>query len=179
MSAPKAIEPTSVLSKAEWPGKLAETVVEVFSIMVAVNVVTTPTPSSPPREMTAVVGIAGAIRANLVVQCNRNSAVRLAAQMLGIEPDAPGSLKAACDALGEVCNIVAGYFKAKIGLGDACVLSVPTVITGQHYRIPSAAYERTELYWIFEGELVGVTLELAPGLSLPDRSKKPLAACGG
>ena len=176
MSAPKDIEPTSVLSKAEWPGKLAETVVEVFSIMVGVNIVTTNPPTSSPKEMTALVGIAGAIRANLVLQCNPSSAVRLAAQMLGIEPDAHGSAKAACDALGEICNIVAGYFKAKIGLGDACVLSVPTVITGQHYRVPSAAYERTELYWIFEGELVGITLELAPGLSLPDRSKKPIKA---
>ena len=58
--------------------------------------------------------------------------------MLGIPPDDPDSRKASADALGEICNIIAGYFKAKAGLGDACKLSVPTIIVGQDYKFHSA-----------------------------------------
>jgi len=36
------------------------------------------------------------------------------------------------DALGEVCNMIAGNFKNKIsGLSEGCMLSVPTVITAR------------------------------------------------
>jgi len=38
------------------------------------------------------------------------------------------------DALGELCNMVAGNFKSKItSLADHCMMSVPTVIWGEDY----------------------------------------------
>jgi hypothetical protein len=97
-----------------------------------------------------------------LLQCTAAGATKLAAQMLGVSPEDPGSQKAACDAIGEVCNIVAGYFKAKIGLGDACMLSVPTIITGADYcfRSPNT-FERLELTILFEGETLAATLEIA------------------
>ena len=49
-------------------------------------------------------------------------------------PDTAHSQKTANDALGEICKVVAGYFKAKIGLGEACGLSVPTIIAGRDYK---------------------------------------------
>jgi chemotaxis protein CheX len=40
------------------------------------------------------------------------------------------------DAMGEICNMVAGNFKAKITLlADHCMLSVPTVIRGDDYEM--------------------------------------------
>ena len=40
------------------------------------------------------------------------------------------------DALGEVCNMVSGNFKGKTGkAGEMSVISVPTVIRGQDYRV--------------------------------------------
>ena len=113
-------------------------------------------------HMTGVVGIAGAIRASFTLQCSNASAIKLASQMLGIAPDAPDAQTAACDALGDVCNSVAGSFKANIGLGDACMLSVPTIITGRDYRFCSReSYERMELSLLFEGETLAATLEVA------------------
>jgi CheY-specific phosphatase CheX len=112
-------------------------------------------------QVTGIVGIAGAIRASFILQCSAVSAIKLAAQMLGIGPESPDSEKAACDALGEICNIVAGYFKAKIGLGDACMLSVPTIITGEDYHFYSHSYDRMEFPLIFEGETLWATLEVA------------------
>ena len=163
MPAMKNVEPTSVVPRTAWHGVLTETSIEVFSIMVGVNVVIAPRDASPmPSQVTGVVGIAGAIRANFILQCSRESAVKLASQMLGIAPDSEDSQKAACDALGEICNIVAGYFKAKVGLGDACMLSVPTIIIGQDYHFHSPVkYERLELPLVYEGEIMQATLEIA------------------
>jgi CheY-specific phosphatase CheX len=45
----------------------------------------------------------------------------------------------ASDALGELCNMVARNFKAKIPtLSDHCMLSVSTVISGENYAQQSA-----------------------------------------
>ena len=43
------------------------------------------------------------------------------------------------DAIGELCNMVAGNCKAKVpSLPDHCMLSVSTVITGENYALQSA-----------------------------------------
>jgi CheY-specific phosphatase CheX len=163
MLVPKSIEPTSMLPRTAWRAVLAETAVEVFSIMVGVNI--TPAPADAlrtPAQVTGMVGIAGAIRANLIVQCSSATSTRIASQMLGISPDDPNSQESACDALGEICNIVAGYFKAKVGLGDKCMLSVPTIIRGQDYTFHSEKrFERLELPLLWEGETLWATLEIA------------------
>jgi chemotaxis protein CheX len=66
------------------------------------------------------------------------------------------------DAFGEVCNMIAGSFKAKIaGLADGCALSVPTVISGKDYALHSLANgERYEVIFSFEGNPLSVTLDL-------------------
>jgi CheY-specific phosphatase CheX len=162
MSASKSIEPASVLPREAWHGVLIETAVEVFSLMVGVTVVPDLDAPRAPIQITAIVGIAGAIRANFILQCSTTSTIRLASQMLGIPLDEPDSKKAALDALGEICNIVAGFFKAKVGLGDACNLSVPVIITGQDYRFCSrTTYERLELPLAYEGETLWASLEIA------------------
>ena len=163
MAAPQSIEPDSVLPRTAWLGVLQETAVEVFSSMVGATITTLA--DDIPRispEVTGIVGIAGAMRANFILQCSASSSTRIASQMLGISPEDPSAEKAARDALGEICNIVAGYFKARIGLGDACMLSVPTIIVGHNYRFHSrAAYERPELPLLYEAEILWATLEIA------------------
>src|ERR1022692_2139363 len=63
------------------------------------------------------------------VRCTSAAACAMAGAMLGMEiTECDNDVH---DALGEVCNMVAGNFKAKIpGVGVSCSLSVPTVITG-------------------------------------------------
>jgi CheY-specific phosphatase CheX len=158
---PVRVEPASILPREAWHGVLTETAIEVFSVMVGVNVTLADGKTQGAKHVTGIVGIGGAIRANFILQCSRSAAVKLAAQMLGIDANTPDSQKAAFDALGEICNIVAGYFKAKVGLGDACMLSVPTIITGQDYRFHSSAYDRMELALIYEGEILSASLEVA------------------
>jgi chemotaxis protein CheX len=62
----------------------------------------------------------------------------MSSKMLGLPVEKVG--QDFSDALGEVCNMVAGNFKNKIpGLSDGCMLSPPTVITGSNYSLHSLA----------------------------------------
>lgn len=58
--------------------------------------------------------------------------------MLG--PEVTCSEDMVCDAIGEICNMVAGNLKNKlIDLDKLCLLSVPAVVTGHAYRFRSLA----------------------------------------
>ena len=88
------------------------------------------------------------------------TATRIAVRMLGIESEeVTDSVR---DALGEMCNMAAGNFKAKInGMADACMLSIPTVVSGRDYQIHSlAAGERFEVAVTLEGLPIWVVLDL-------------------
>jgi chemotaxis protein CheX len=80
------------------------------------------------------VGLAGALCGMTTIRCSRAMAAIFASLMIG--GDAASNLSNAQDALGELCNMVAGNFKGKISaLSDHCMLSVPTVITGEDYSM--------------------------------------------
>jgi len=67
--------------------------------------------------------------------------------MLGIEVESLDDT--VYDALGEITNILAGAWKSKIeSLNSACLLSVPTVVTGTHYDIhkKSSAFRLSRSY---------------------------------
>ena len=78
--------------------------------------------------------------------------------MLG--EDAASNPSAARDAVGELCNMVAGNFKSKISnLSDHCMLSVPTVISGEDYSLEtSEPTEGVTVALTFEGEPLWVAL---------------------
>jgi CheY-specific phosphatase CheX len=68
------------------------------------------------------------------------------------------------DAIGEVANMVAGNFKNKLtGMGDKCMLSVPTVISGEDYNFHSSADStQLEVSFLFEGAPLLIALEIKP-----------------
>jgi len=169
MTVPKG-ENLPLAPRAAWWGVLRDATIEVFSTMVGTKVVVPQarddfmlvpesTESSVLAYVTGVIGIAGAVRAIFSLRCSDNVAVKIASQMLGMTREEAAAQKS--DAIGEVCNIVAGHFKHKIGFGDNCTLTVPTVIVGGHYTIHClAAGERLEFPVIYEGETVLVTLDI-------------------
>jgi hypothetical protein len=57
--------------------------------------------------------------------------------------------------------MVAGHFKDKIGLGDKCMLTVPTVLEGKDYRIvrPGGECQKIELALLYAGEPLRIALE--------------------
>lgn len=105
------------------------------------------------------IGLAGSLCGVLTVCCGAQTAKQLAKCMLG---DIVTSEDQVADALGEICNMVAGNFKNKLtGMDGRCMLSVPTIIRGGEYEFHSLADGETlEVCVLFEGAPVAVRLEL-------------------
>lgn len=132
---------------------------EVFELMAGAHLEVNISSTEPPRgELTAMVGMAGALCGITTVRCSRATAAKFASSMLG--GGSASNLPAAGDALGELCNMIAGNFKSKIStLADHCMLSVPTVITGEDYSLGTAApTEGVTVSLTFEGEPIWVSL---------------------
>jgi chemotaxis protein CheX len=157
---PKTSLAGDVAPRNQWPSILRDTAVEVFFMMVGIPVLV---PEEGDHlvisEVTGMVGIAGPLSATFTLRCSFDTAARIAAQMLAIPIEQAEAQK--CDAIGEVCNMVAGSFKEKIGLGGKCMLSVPTVLTGRDYQIRSrSVYVRVELPLIYEKEPIWIALDI-------------------
>ncbi len=157
---PKTDLPRTVSPRNAWPGILRDVVVEVFFMMVGAMILT---PEGGDHlvlsEVTGMVGLAGPLSATLSLRCSMDSATRLASQMLGVSLDQAAAQK--CDAVGEICNMVAGSFKERIGLGDRCMLSVPTVLTGKDYQVRArSVYVRVELLVLYENEPIWIALDI-------------------
>jgi chemotaxis protein CheX len=133
---------------------------EVFEMMLGCHLTAPAAEPFPPLNVTSMVGLAGQLCGVLRVRCDESAAVLMASKMLGIEADKVGANIS--DASGEICNMVAGNFKNKIaGMGDGCMLSSPTVIVGNDYRMFSLADSPAlELRLLFEGLPMLITLEI-------------------
>lgn len=133
---------------------------EVFEMMLGCHLAVPEVAADSSHDTTSVVGLAGKLCGTLTVSCGAKSATLMASKMLGVQV-VDGSPEVS-DALGEVCNMVAGNFKNKIpGLGDGCMLSVPIVITGKNYSTHSVASSAVlDLRLLFEGALFFIRLQI-------------------
>ena len=143
-----------------WLPILELAVEEVFEIMLGSRV--KPVAQSElkaNRGFTAMIGLAGALCGILTVCCDAKTAGQVAKGMLGDTATSEGEV---ADALGEICNMIAGNFKNKLaGTDDRCMLSVPTVISGEEYSLRSMAEGKSvETVLLFEGAPVAVRLQL-------------------
>jgi chemotaxis protein CheX len=148
-------------SRKLWAPLLGLSAHEVFSLMLGVDLAPAPEPcSGEGLDVTSMVGLAGQICGILTLRCTATSANLMASKMLGVDPATAGV--DTLDAVGEVCNMVAGNFKNKIaGLGDGCKLSVPTVITGADYSLHSLTdSDKIEVSLLFVGLPLVVSLEV-------------------
>jgi CheY-specific phosphatase CheX len=112
-------------------------------------------------EITSMVGLAGQLCGLLSIRCSGKAAALMASKMLGMEFKQVDD--EVFDAFGEVGNMVAGNFKNKVpGLGDGCMLSVPTVVTGTDYSLHSnAAVPALEIQLMFESMPIVVALQVS------------------
>jgi chemotaxis protein CheX len=150
----------SGLNSENWTPLLELATREVFEIMLGSNLEKPEATEDVPLEFMAMVGLAGELRGVLALRCTSKSAAIMASKMLGIEPDVVGEQM--WDATGEIANMIAGNFKNKLtGMGDRCVLSVPTVITGSDYNCHSLTDSgMLEVCFLFERAPMHVTLEV-------------------
>lgn len=144
----------------EWMPLLNMAAREVFEVMLGSQLETASAPGGTEMDTTSMVGLAGALCGVMSVRCGHKAAALMASKMLGVELDKVGP--EISDALGEVCNMVAGNFKNKItGLAEGCMLSPPTVITGSDYTVQSLTdTPALDVELLFEGMPVVISLEI-------------------
>ncbi len=158
-----------ITPRNQWHEVLRQATAEVFSTMVGGTLdrpvaIETGSTGGPPGKVlmahvTGMIGIAGAVRAVFSLGCSDHAAIRIASQMLGIPVEEAAAQKS--DAIGEVCNMIAGQFKHTIGHGFSCTLTVPTVVIGGSYSIHCLEKgERIEFPVLYEGETVLITLDI-------------------
>lgn len=149
-----------VPSQTEWVDLLREVTFEAFSTMVGVTVrVPIDSEAMILAEVTGMVGIAGQMRAIFSMRCSQKAATLLSSQMLGVSLQEAEAQKT--DAVGEMCNIIAGSFKAKIGRGENCSLSIPMILAGTNFQIHSTGRTWSlgfPLY--YEGESIWIALDV-------------------
>jgi chemotaxis protein CheX len=143
-----------------WIPLLDTAVKEVFELMLASQLTASTSTEESKLDVTAMVGLAGQLCGVLKVRCDGKAAALMTSKMLGVPLDKVGP--EISDALGEVCNMVAGNFKNKIaGLAEGCMLSPPTVITGSDYNLHSMADSpAVEVRMQFENMPIVVSLEI-------------------
>jgi chemotaxis protein CheX len=123
------------------PRNLDASVEEVFRLMLGVECRRDgATVTSETESVTAVVGFGGLLSGACVFRSGASAARKIAAQMTGMEFDAVDDTVK--DAVGEICNMLAGAWKGKVPeLAANCGLSVPAVITGNDYNLHVQAPE--------------------------------------
>jgi chemotaxis protein CheX len=150
-----------------WKSVLDCAAVEVFEMMAGTRLTPFVPPAvepgaepAPERQggLTAMVGMAGVLCGMTTIRCSSDTAIRLASKMAGDEAAKDPNIVS--DAMGELCNMVAGNFKAKITcLADHCMLSVPTVISGDSYVMQAAEPSEVLLLALnFDGSPIHISL---------------------
>jgi len=117
------------------PRNLDASVAEVFQMMLGVDCQRNLEPVTVEGEsVTAVVGFCGLLTGACIFRAEKPVAMQMAARMTGMEFDTVDDIVK--DAIGEICNIMAGAWKGKVPeLAANCGLSVPAVITGRDYHL--------------------------------------------
>jgi chemotaxis protein CheX len=150
--------PTAERSHQDWVPIMELATREVFEMMLGCQLEGPTMAENGSFDITAMVGLAGKVCGVLTFSCGGKSAALMASKMLRVTVG-EGS-REVLDALGEICNMIAGNFKNKVaGLGEGCMLSVPTVITGKNYSMHSLRDSATlEIRLQFESLPIVVSL---------------------
>jgi chemotaxis protein CheX len=151
---------TSEDGHQDWIPLLDTATREVFELMLSCKLTPAAAGDDSTMNVTAMVGLAGQLCGVLGVRCEGKAAALMTSKMLGLPVDKVGPEVA--DALGEVCNMVAGNFKNKIaGLAEGCMLSPPTVITGSDYNLHSlAGPPAVAIRMLFENMPILISLQI-------------------
>jgi chemotaxis protein CheX len=124
----------------EWITRLDEAVGEVFQSMLERNCAPVKQDSASSPDISARITFSGSLEAQCVVEFPAASAERLTNAFLGVAADSAAARwddAMIGDAVGELCNMIAGGWKKRLGapaLGSD--LSVPTIFRGPS-RLPA------------------------------------------
>jgi chemotaxis protein CheX len=138
----------------EWIARLDSAVSEVFEMMLARDCLPAERSGSISPCISARILFSGAICGECVLFASESVAQVTANALLG-QTSAPGD-PMTVDAIGELCNMIAGGWKSKLGSDEAgCAISPPSVsIHNSGIEVSSeCGFQR---FYSFEGNVFGV-----------------------
>ena len=146
---------------SDWIPLLELSAREVFELMLGCHLKPLQAVPEMGLDITAMVGLAGQLCGVLSIRSSKDAAGLMAFKMLGAAAD--NDSQEVRDAFGEICNMVAGNFKNKVsGMAEGCMLSVPTVVTGNDYSLHSLADSPPlEVNLQFENHDLVISLEIS------------------
>ncbi|HTP44294.1 MAG TPA: chemotaxis protein CheX [Candidatus Acidoferrum sp.] len=146
---------------SDWIPLLELSAREVFELMLGCHLKPLQAVPETNLDITAMVGLAGQLCGVLSIRSSKDAAGLMAFKMLGAAAD--NDSQEVRDAFGEICNMVAGNFKNKVsGMAEGCMLSVPTVVTGNDYSLHSLADSPPlEVNLQFENHDLVISLEIS------------------
>lgn len=127
--------------KAEYINPFVESVKDLFDTMLRCGVrLGTPSLSDKSKvaddsDVMALIGLTGPAKGTVALTFPKSTALSAVHRFSGMESTEIDD--SAVDAMAELVNIIAGGAKARLheGTGAQFVLGLPTVITGQHFRV--------------------------------------------
>ena len=120
---------------------IAEVAETVFSTMLNIAIEAADPPATlGPSELTAAVYYAGAWKGAVLLECSMTQAAAWASRLMGLPPPVPPEY--ARDAIGELCNILAGNLKPLLPPGIG--VSTPSVVRGSDYTLKICGDTRIE-----------------------------------
>jgi chemotaxis protein CheX len=144
----------SQAKQPEWIARLDSAVFEVFEMMLARNCSPAEIADAIAPCISARILFSGVIDGECVLFASESVARATAEALLGI-PSEPGDPMAG-DAIGELCNMIAGGWKSKLGSDEAgCAISPPSIATHDG-TIEVNAHEGIRRFYSFEGHVFGV-----------------------
>jgi chemotaxis protein CheX len=139
----------------DWPGRLDSAVSEVFEMMLERDCAPTEKADIVDPAISARILFTGAIHGECMLFASRAVAQATAEVLLGAVSESNSSMIE--DAIGELCNMIAGGWKSKLGSDEAtCAISPPTIstqVTTGRDGISGRGFRR---FYCFEGHVFGV-----------------------
>jgi chemotaxis protein CheX len=130
---------------------------EVFETMIFMDIETSSDacPSITGESLLGSITFKGDLEGCLAVCVSQSCADRIAKNMLGMEADESLTIEEACDAIGEVANMVMGSIKSRLQpLYPTLEVSIPSVITGRELKntLGERAVKTIVCAWLDEQE---------------------------
>jgi len=139
----------------DWVGRLDSAVSEVFEMMLERDCAPTEKADIADPSISARILFSGSIHGECVLFASRTVAQVTAGVMLGAVSESDSPMIE--DAIGELCNMIAGGWKSKLGSDEAiCAISPPTISTHPTAE-PGGFFEGGfRRFYCFEGHVFGV-----------------------